>query len=194
MDKVKIEEGIANIFSSMVAQANLETMEHEIYKHLMANPELMKHPRHFSHASGFGQIKDAIELAIQHSVKLDPQSAFLHKTVFVNFRNFEAHVRSLVTVFDGSGCCSDKSGQVVGQYLKFLRTGEKAEWNPDNYWIPNFGTQDQWFDYMGSLCHLEHGSPERYFLAYKALMIAGQNEGEIAQYILKQMAEDETEN
>lgn len=191
MDKVKIEQGVSDIFSAMIANANLKTMEHGIYKHLMDNPKIMTDARHFDHSSGFGDVKDAVELAIQHSVKLDTKVAFLYQTTFMNFSAFKSHVRRFVTMFDGSGCCADKGGTVIGQYLKFLHTGEKADWNPENYWIPSFGTQDQWFEYADGLCHLQHGNPEKYFLAYQHLMIAGQKDGEIAKYAAKQMAEDE---
>ena len=57
---------------------------------------------------------------------------------------------------------ADKSRTILREYGKHLRGEEVTEWDTSNYWIPNNGTQEQWFAYVYGILRLQIGDSKEY--------------------------------
>ena len=72
------------------------------------------------------------------------------------------------------GCCADKSRNVLKNYLNYLLSGEITEYHKRNdkehkYWEPDFGTAQEWIDFVASLEYLYYGHTEKYLNAISSL-------------------------
>lgn len=190
MNKDEINKGLGAIFSAMLNATQVEAMEHPLYKALIEIPELFKNPRDLRYGLTY-DLNSAVKEAIK-TVNLGGDDEYAD--VFMNVQFYENHIEKLCTQFEGGFACADKSSVIVGRYVEFLRTGEPGKWEVGEtiqangkdikcYWLPNFGTQAQWYEFLRGLYHFKYGNPQKYLLAYKALNDAGiearkQREGE----------------
>lgn len=90
--------------------------------------------------------------AIKEAIKAVAQSkdAYIISSVLLNFWTHKIHLEKIISL-TGMGCCADKAKAILNQYVYFLKTGVKPEWKPDElncFWLPKFGTQDQWFNFI----------------------------------------------
>lgn len=190
MNKDEINKGLAAVFGAMLGQATEKAQAHPLYKALIETPELFKDPRNLRYGLTY-DLDNAIKEAIK-TINLGGDDEYAD--VFMDHQFYENHIEKLCTQFEGSFACADKSGVIVGRYINYLRTGELGKWEVGEtvkanghdikcYWLPNFGTQAQWHEFIKGLYHFKYGNPQKYLLAYKALNDAGiearkQREGE----------------
>lgn len=81
------------------------------------------------------------------------KDAYIISSVLLNFWTHKIHLEKIISL-TGMGCCADKAKAILNQYVYFLKTGVKPEWKPDEpncFWLPKFGTQDQWFNFIEPL-------------------------------------------
>ncbi|MDH2636862.1 hypothetical protein QDS01_18285 [Acinetobacter nosocomialis] len=177
----ELEQGLNNLFGGLLASKSKEAQENPVYKYLVQHPEIFKTPSDFNF-----HVLHKIEDAIEEAVKTVKSGNYEYINIFTDFQFYENHIEKLCTHFEGGACCADKSSVIVQRYLNFLATGDKGKWevgkevfiekikeNVRCYWLPNFGTQDQWFDLMHGLFCFRYGNPENYLKAYQALLVAG---------------------
>lgn len=86
----------------------------------------------------------------------------------------EHNIRELCVLREGSGCCADKSRYILKMYLGYSLAGETPEFNPDieHYWMPKFGTNQEWINLCDGLYHLYYGRVDQYVKSYHALIQA----------------------
>ncbi|WP_454667879.1 hypothetical protein [Acinetobacter calcoaceticus] len=177
-----IEQGLNSIFGALFEHQSREAQDHPLFKLLTENPELFKSPSSFKFTVLY-KLNNAIEEAVKKLKGVNEE----YTDIFIDFQFYEDHIEKLCTRFEGSGCCADKSKVIVERYLNYLRTGDKGKWeageevyiekikeNISCYWLPKFGTQDDWFNLLNALWFFKYGNPERYLRAYKTLIEAGQ--------------------
>lgn len=177
----ELEQGLNNLFGGLLASQSKAAQEHPVYKYLIQHPELFKSPSIFN-----CMVLNKYEDAVEEAVKTVNNGSYEYVQIFTDFQFYENHIEKLCTQFEGSACCADKSSVIVQRYLNFLATGEKGKWeageevfieklgkNIGCYWLPKFGTQDQWFALMSGLLSFRYGNPEEYLKAFKALISAG---------------------
>ena len=73
------------------------------------------------------------------------------------------------------GCCADKTSFIINAYIQYLIGKDVEVFNTrksdkHQYWEPDFGSKEQWFEFMEALFYLEHGIPEVYLLACNKLL------------------------
>lgn len=75
----------------------------------------------------------------------------------------------------GRGCSADKSSYIVKSYIQHLAGKEKPMFygygeEGHEYWHPDFGNADLWYQFIETLLNLCYGYTEKYFETYKALL------------------------
>lgn len=98
----------------------------------------------------------------------------LDKLVFIyqNYSFLKMNVEKLVDL--GRGCCADKSSYVVKSYIRYLSNQPKEIFyvrgeEKHEYWHPDFGNVDLWYQFIDSLISLYYGYTEEYLKTYAAL-------------------------
>lgn len=94
--------------------------------------------------------------------------------IYLHYDFLEKNIRQLCINREGHACCADKSREIIRMYRKYSLTGEIKVFNPDeeNYYTPNFGTNQNWIDYCDGLYDLYYGKTEKYIKAYNTLLHA----------------------
>ncbi len=72
------------------------------------------------------------------------------------------------------GMCADKSRWLIQRYLNYVLSGEKVdipitEEPAHKYWHPDFGTIDEWIEFMDSVEEFYYGNVTRFLKSYEIL-------------------------
>lgn len=93
--------------------------------------------------------------------------------LYENFNFIDSNVEKLVDL--GRGCCVDKAHYIIKTYINEHKIGvfdteflERTD-KDHHYWEPDFGTKQEWFNFIDSLMFFYYGNPEKYNAAYKIL-------------------------
>lgn len=170
-----LRDSLTMLMDSLLNSSRKDAEVSLIYQHLISNPKYLSDPKTFFYAFIYKQDK-AIEAALTHVKQLTKDNESEYHEIFLNFRFYKAHIERLCTHFEGSFACADKSGVIVGRYLAFIVSGDMGKWEVEDekcYWLPRFGTQQEWFDLMHGLFYFRFGVSEKYLTSYKALIDAG---------------------
>lgn len=180
--KAEIEQGLGGILNSILDIQTQEAQAHNFYKFLVEKPELFSSPEEFKFKVLYG-----LNNSIKEAIKTVKSGNSEYAEIFLNYQFYENHIERLCTQFEGSFASADKSSAIVSKYLKYLITGDKGQWeagqevyierlgkNIGCYWLPVFGTQEQWYALLHGLYLFKNGYPQKYLEAYKALIEATQ--------------------
>lgn len=93
---------------------------------------------------------------------------------YMNYKFLEQNVEKLVDL--SRGCCCDKSSFILKTYLNKLIGNDIQEFKNRNdknhqYWEPDFGTVEQWMEYLEGLFNFYYGNPDKYFKSYNELAL-----------------------
>lgn len=174
----QIKTSLANVLTGMLGAVDSEAKASILYAELIKNEKIFKNPDTFFFSVTYDQ-RNATKAALKKIKELNSDKSEEYCNIFLNFKFYEAHIGRLCSDFSGSSCSADKSGVVVGRYLNFLHTGEKGKWEVEDkgcYWLPTFGSQDDWFEYMSGLHYLYYGQTGRYLEIYQKLITLGTEE------------------
>lgn len=83
-------------------------------------------------------------------------------TFYKNSYVIKRLLEETIVEYEGSPMSADKSRTILREYGKHLRGEEVTEWDTSNYWIPNNGTQEQWFAYVYGILRLQIGDSKEY--------------------------------
>lgn len=175
LSEEELRSSLSNLMSSLLGSSRKEAESLVLYNELVNNPKYLKDPKAFFYAFQYKQNK-AIEAALTNVKQLPAETKSEYHEIFMDFHFYKAHIERLCTHYEGSFACADKSGVIVGRYLNYLRTGEMGSWEVEDekcYWLPRFGTQQEWFDLMHGLFYFRFGVIEKYLNAYKKIIDAG---------------------
>lgn len=92
--------------------------------------------------------------------------------VYTKYDFVEASLTKMVDM--GFGFSADVCRWLIARYMEFLTSQKKPQipkpdTNEHSYYHPEFGTWDEWNDFIEALPHLYYGRPEAYFKAYATL-------------------------
>jgi hypothetical protein len=177
LSNAEIGSALNNIFSSLMNESKKEAASTDLYKILTENPKYFSDPKTFYYSVSY-KLKKSMETALGVVKNIPEVHEAEYQDIFFNFHFYKANIERLISAFEGSSCCADKSNVIVGRYLKHLVTCDTGMWEVDDekcYWLPRFGTQQDWYDFMHGLHYLRFGIAEKYFLSYKKLLEAGKN-------------------
>lgn len=177
MKQKKFSDGLNNLFAGLLSREVTVSRQSPLYQLLMENPQLFESPSDFQYSLK-RQLDKPIKQALKDTKETDSSE---YAEIFMNHQFYENHIEKLCSKFEGDFACADKSSVILSGYLFYLRTGEKPTWNPDEeiernnrkikcYWLPRFGTQDQWYALLNGLYVFRYGSSEKYFYAYQSLL------------------------
>lgn len=175
LSRDEIKENLSNLLTGILDHTDREARKSLLYAALVKDGKIFKDPDTFFFFLTYDQ-KLATKAALKTVKELTNENSDEYCHVFLNYNFYESHIERLCTDFEGSFGCADKSRTIVGRYLAYLRTGEKGKWESGEkgcYWLPTFGTQDEWFEYMKGLHYLYYGQAARYLNAYQRLIELG---------------------
>lgn len=125
----------------------------------------------------FAEIKEVLSqefvkgLAMENGWTLTDNQQSKINFVYAEYDFVNAQVEELVTKFEGSPCCHDKSSTLVRMYVRYLATGELPDVSKGEkeFWKPACGTAEEWMNFIDSTIHLHQGRADAYFDAYQKL-------------------------
>lgn len=98
--------------------------------------------------------------------KFKPQFIFLHYQFLSS--NIEKFIEKRM---ESSSCVVDKSRYILKMYLDYSLTGEIPETDlEEHYWIPRFGTNEDWMAFCDGLYKLFYGNNDLYLTSYEKLL------------------------
>lgn len=92
------------------------------------------------------------------------------ESLFLQFDFIEKHLDKLIVQENTWICSHDKLVFLTSAYLKELQ-GKEIIWNTKNYWVPDAGTKEQWFEFIEGIIDLATAKDlgERAVIAKKAI-------------------------
>jgi len=98
--------------------------------------------------------------------------------LLLHSRFVENHFLKLIVEKEGSACSADKSRTIINRIFKFLKTGEKIEWNYEGeytFHLPKklFKTHDEIIDFYEAVKHVYYGNYKQYIEALKNVLQSG---------------------
>lgn len=189
LTRTEIQNGLTNLLTGLLSGIDEKAKKHALYTALVEQGEkIFKDPDTFYFTLTYEQ-RNSTKAALKAVKGLTNDNSEEYCHVFLNYNFYESHIERLCTSFEGGFACADKSRTIVGRYLVYLRTGEKGKWESGEkgcYWLPVFGSQDDWFEYMKGLHYLYYGQTERYLVSYQKLIDLGKVKRE--KFIAEQQA------
>jgi hypothetical protein len=116
-----------------------------------------------SFVTGLGEEK-GWTLDLDQSSKIQ----FMYKEFdFVN-----AQVEELISKYEGSICCHDKSSTLIRMYIGYIAKNELPDITKGEkeFWKPKHGTAEEWMNFIDSTLMLHMGRPKNYLKAHGQLV------------------------
>lgn len=110
-------------------------------------------------------------LAMENQWAFNSNQSSKIEFVYKEYDFINAQVEELITKYEGSPCCHDKSSTLVRMYVRYLATGELPDVSKGDkeFWKPACGTAEEWMNFIDSTLHLHQGRVDAYFDAYQKL-------------------------
>jgi hypothetical protein len=154
IDKEKIKKGLEILCTSIKNNAVNEAKDHVLYPHIKKIFESTDfNPEH-------------IGLYFQHQSELIVESLLMDKYktdnwnvvgIFTDWNLYDQIITKICKDLYGYACNADKSRYVLKSYIRSKTTEDIIDWNQDNYWIPNTGTKELWFELTEAITRLKYG-------------------------------------
>lgn len=92
--------------------------------------------------------------------------------IYIHYNYLDFHIQRFHSSRCGSSGCADRSRHIIRTYLNYITSGivPEDDFSNDHYWIPKFGTYQEWLDYCDGLFDFYYGRPEKYLKASRCLM------------------------
>ncbi|MDF2880180.1 MAG: hypothetical protein K0R54_737 [Clostridiaceae bacterium] len=176
LNKEKLEECIKGMFDSIIKEDNekfgrlimdsLESLKNSGYN--FSNPESFNSMI----ISKFNRGLNSLANGIHDLPSLEIKDTNKPNFIYLNYNFLEQNIRNLCVLREGNSCCADKSRAILKMYLKYSLTGEINEYKPEIecYWLPKFGTNEEWVNYCDGLYLLYYGKTEKYLASYNILI------------------------
>lgn len=178
MDKDKLKECMSGLLNSMVTiekkesqkliQDSLEKLKESGFN--FSKPEDFNSHLVYKLIRGVNEIAKTMHEAPLKEIKDTNKPNF----IYLHYDFLESSIRELCVLRGGHTCCADKSRYILEMYLDYSLTGNIPEFDPsiEHYWIPKFGTYQEWIDLCDGLYKLYYGKTEQYFKSYNTLIQA----------------------
>lgn len=166
------KQELKGVLDCLVSNINEQAKDSKLFKFLVSKPSVLESPSEFFFSTIY-ENHLAVSEAIKAVKKLPKDTESEYVSIFLDHAFYDGHVENLCAQIEGWVCSGDKSSTIIKRYMRYLQTGEKGNWDPQDpkcFWLPKFGTQDQWYEFVHSLYLFKYGHPEKYFKAYAVLL------------------------
>ncbi|MDF2880231.1 MAG: hypothetical protein K0R54_788 [Clostridiaceae bacterium] len=172
--KENIEEALKGMFQSLLESENRKVNKNygEMINKLINSGYDIEELDTFNVMVSY-QIEQILEMVVANLCKnIDAgNNEYKLKFIYLKYSYLSNNIEKLISLREGGCCCSDKTRHILEEYKEYLVTGNIPEVNNErHFWIPNFGTYNNWFELLDSLIALYYGSPTNYIYAYKNLL------------------------
>jgi len=171
-----MKEAVTSLFQTIYKEnieKTQEIVEEVIEKFKLSNIDISD-PENFSLFIS-SRLNDSLQhlSSLLHDTPLDTIKD-KYKTAFIysNYRFLKSNIEELCVKREGSSCSADKSRWIIGNYLKYSLTEEIPDINTEeeHYWIPKFGSGEEWMLFCDGLYGLFYGHTEKYLNSYNTLL------------------------
>lgn len=168
LNKEEIEKGLNDIFSAILNNREMESKEKygEIINQLMKSfGDDIKEIDTFYYLIQY-ELDEALEYLIK---QMYPSLSFkkLERVIFLytNFNFVENQLESIISKKEGPTCSIDKCRWLINSYLTYLIEDRFPDMTKEKrcYWKPDFGSGEEWIEFLDSLFSFYYGDLERYF-------------------------------
>lgn len=173
--KEDVGNAIGRLLGGILNLADQEARDSDFYQQISQHPQVLNDPSHFNVMCLY-PLKSALQNAIKDIKNPQADTAHEFSDLYLDYSFYKSHIEKLCTMYSGSFGCADKSRTILAKYMKYLQTGEMGEWDATSetcYWLPKFGSQEDWYSYLNGLHHFRYGNIEKFLLAYQVLMEKG---------------------
>lgn len=176
MDSGKLEECLKGLLNSMITNERKEAQKlvEGALEKLKQSEIDVSNPEYF-HIYLIHKLNKGIK-AIADTIHDTPLKevgdTYKPNFIYLHYDFLEHNIRELCILREGSCCCADKSRSILEIYLEYSLTNKIPEFdaNKENYWIPKFGTYQEWINLCDGLYELYYGKTETYLRAYQTLI------------------------
>lgn len=131
----------------------------------------------------FEEIKEVLSqefvkgLAMENHWSFNSNQSSKIEFVYKEYDFINAQVEELITKYEGSPCCHDKSSTLVRMYVRYQATGILPDLKKEEkeFWKPACGTAEEWMNFIDSTLHLYQGRPDAYLAAHQLLSASYQS-------------------
>lgn len=176
LNKDSLEQCMTGLLNSIVSEERNKTQEliKDSLEKLKSSGFNFSNPENFNlHLvyklnNAIKEIADTMHEAPKAGIKDTGKPNF----IYLHYDFLEHNIRELCVLREGSGCCADKSRYIIKMYLSYSLTGEIPSFDPsiEHYWMPKFGTNQEWINLCDGLYHLYYGRVEEYIKSYHTLI------------------------
>lgn len=176
-------EGFLTAFSDAIEKEEFDK------HHATANEIISKHgkkslldPEYFNlfiqnHHQSLDEVIASILLKEKYP-NLESEKLSKMKDAFLHYSFMEEHLSNYFSEHEGFACSADKSHTVLQNYFKYIETGKIPVFIKEekSYWMPQFGSGEQWMKLTDSLLMVAHGNINDYLKDYQEMMDIVENE------------------
>lgn len=165
-----LEKTLVSLFKIMDEKSNEETIK--LYGSIIN--ELKQ--KQYDNPEDFNYLVYEINNILDNVIKIlhpqDEKTQFKLNFVFKHYNIIKNNIEKLIILRQKSCSCSvDKSRHLINAYVRYL-SNNKIPTKPEyrQYWIPNFGSYFEWFEFIESIQSFYYGHPEKYIKIYNHLL------------------------
>ena len=170
-----MENKIKAVIGSLVDSIEREDEENsqELVEQLLSDPMLdWKNPDTINCLYFFQQNRHIVPLLKRVYPEANRRHISKISFIYQHYDFLNHQVKGLVDL--EMGMCADKSRWLIQRYLNYVLTGEKVnipitEEPAHKYWHPDFGSADEWYEFMESIEEFYYGNVTRFLKAYEVL-------------------------
>ena len=165
------KEGLINVFGALFknfSESNKkEAMENELFNFLNSKKEWLKSPDSFD-SMVMGKFENIIDTLVEQEYQYADDTI---KGIYFNYGIYESIVRRIIKSQEGHACCADKSRFILRSYFQYAKEGKLPEYNTENYWVPNKGSNDSWIGLLRGISSLiNSGNPTDYLIRMREII------------------------
>lgn len=176
MNRDKLEEGMVNLLEGIVSSQRKKSKElvKGTIKSINESEINLENPEDFYTMfvsklnRGVKEIATTIHEAPVNGIKDTNKPNF----IYMNYDFLKSNIEQLCMLKENNGCNTDKSRFIINMYFEYSLTNEIPQFKPEeeHYFIPKFGTFEEWIALCDGLYALYYGKNDKYIEAYHILL------------------------
>lgn len=171
------KEVMANILDDLFKSIIKDTIEEneQIFKktiETIMNNEKIKYPKAF-HDNFTTRLNDVLKTYFYKTLSQNDCIIVTKMShLFMNYNFYFNNIKYIIIRRNGTSCSVDRTNWVIRMYYDYLKTNKIPNIPEDKkFFIPTFGTGEDWMGIMNSLYELYYGNPLSYLKYVKNLLI-----------------------
>ncbi len=176
----ELKDALVSLTQVMENENRDEAMNNPLYDFILSQAQWIKSPDTID-LFIIRKVNKVIEQCVivhenlDHKI-LSREKRYLLINLYTHWSYFDNNIESLCDKLYGRAFCADRSRWILKRIIDWCtkdlvpNMAETAENGRLHYWIPEFGSFEQWLNFVKGLDDLHYGKPDRYLQAYQELL------------------------